>query len=624
MSDSSKERAYAKKEILEAAHLYADKHMLSFNAGSEEFVKAFNAGVINLSCSYQIKSISKRTLARWNDMYKKHGLQGLAGQYGKLKGRNIINSTPELYSFCLALLKEYPHIKGRQLHQSLKAKFTHLSSLPAEKTCGTWLINWKSENSSLFESYKDPDNWKNSYMCAFGNMSEEVVRINQLWEFDSTPADVMLTDGRYSIVGVIDVFTRRVKCVLRPTSNAEAIALLVREAVLDWGKPEIGRTDNGSDYTSNHIEQAFFALNIVQEKTTPYSGWEKPYIERFFRTFSHGISELLQGFIGHNVAERQQINARATFAKRLLERREKGEKKMVVNVNLSSEEFKRYINDWIEYHYHHSHHESLNCSPFEKFTQHKQKIVKISDERALDVLLAPIPSNKGIRTVTKGNGIEVEGNSFIDPELALFIGERVFCRYNPKDVGKIYVFNRITLDFICEAICPEIAGEGVSRQEIAIAAKQKQRLMLKQQRREITSTTNKHNVKSIAHEIIASKKQKNGVVTSFPKPSEELESSSITAAKKASEITPEETYSEEEKQRFAARRRELIAAEKNNHKREFESPLAKAQYLTRSSLERQLTPAEKSWLHKYRKESRASIPVLDRILQTTKTATGDN
>ena len=45
-------------------------------------------------------------------------------------------------------------------------------------------------------------------------------------------------------------------------------------------------------------------------RSNAYSGWEKPHIERFFRTLSHGLIELLPAYIGHCVADRQVIEAR--------------------------------------------------------------------------------------------------------------------------------------------------------------------------------------------------------------------------------------------------------------------------------------------------------------------------
>ncbi|CAN0323678.1 unnamed protein product, partial [Chrysoparadoxa australica] len=178
-------------------------------------------------------------------------------------------------------IHQFPHIKGQRLAELLKMEFGGKYPTPSPSSCRDWLRKWKDENKTTFLSLMDASGWQNKHMAAFGSRSAGVERINQLWEFDSTPADVMLTDGRYSIIGVIDVFTRRVKVVLKPTSNAEGIALLIRNTILDWGIPEVARTDNGADYCSAHIFAIWDALGIHNQITNPYSGWEKPFIERF-------------------------------------------------------------------------------------------------------------------------------------------------------------------------------------------------------------------------------------------------------------------------------------------------------------------------------------------------------
>jgi hypothetical protein len=392
----------------------------------------------------------------------------------------------------------------------------------------------------------------------------------------------------------------------------------VREAIVDWGIPLVARTDNGLDYKSNHVEQIFSALTIKQEKTNPYSGWEKPFIERFFRTFSHGIAELLQGFIGHNVAERQQISARLTFAERLIEKRKKGEKRVAINVDLSSDKFSKYMNDWLNFHYLHTEHSELGCSPFEKFTQHKQSIKKIEDERTLDILLAPIPNNKGIRTVAKDKGIELENNSYIHPELSLHIRKKVLCRYNPKDVGKVYVFDLETCEFICEATCPEIAGEGITRQDVAIAAKQRQRQLLTRQRKEVIRESRKNSVSDIAHEIIAHKKNLNGGLTSFPKPFENLKTPAIDAVVEATTKETEPTYTQEQINVFEKRKQELDSLwNGEDQSPEFKDDHHKARYLTQRKELATITPLEKAFLHKYREEYPSSARMLDALLDKT-------
>lgn len=624
-SDRDQSRARAIKLIIDELQLFQKTKELTKTQAKSQFVQIYNDGNAPLPADiYEIiAKISIATLKRWEKTLKEKGLSGLVNNYGNRKGTGLIDSHSELEAFALSMLERYPHVKGKQLHDAMSATFGGRLQIPAPSTCRAWLSKWKDENASLYLSFIDPDGWKNSNMVAFGRMDECVTQINQLWEFDSTPADVMLTDGRFSIVGVIDVFTRRAKCILKPTSNADAIALLIRKTILDWGKCKTGRTDNGADYTSLRVKGVFDALTIEHEITDPYSGWQKPYIERFFRTFSHSIAELCQGYIGHNVAERQRINARLTFSQRLLERKEKGESKIALNVELSSEQFQQIIDNWIENTYHHTLHSNLECTPFEQFTKHRHSIERLDNERTLDILLAPVAGKNGQRVVTKGDGIKVDGASYIAPELGMHVGQSVFCRYNPDDAGKIYVFHLLTKEFICEAVDPEIANNGLSRQEIAVKAKQLQREELKAQRANFKKSASKYTVKNIALTMLDDNASKHGNLTHFPKPSSQFESDEINAINQAIKVdstptTPE--YTEKQLTIFEARRAELEAAEAQLTQPAvpiFRNDFHKAQWITEQSLERELSPVEKVWLHKYRNTNtnRQHVRLLDILIE---------
>ena len=237
---TAKERAESALYILTLANQSASQSDCK-TGGWNSFIQAYNNKELEIDPKhYDVKpSISHSTLARWQKQYQENGINGLLPKFGKNKGCGVIDKTPGMRDYCVALIHEYPHIKGARLAELLSMEFGEEYTLPSEPTCRRWLQIWKEENRTTFLSLVDPSGWQNKHMAAFGSLSASVERINQLWEFDSTPADVMLTDGRYSIVGVIDVFTRRVKVVLKSTSNSEAIALLLRNAILDWGVPEV-------------------------------------------------------------------------------------------------------------------------------------------------------------------------------------------------------------------------------------------------------------------------------------------------------------------------------------------------------------------------------------------------
>lgn len=601
--------------ILKLANSYSDE--TGKVSSWKEFINAYNSRKLEIDeRHYQAKpKLSYRTLCRWDKAYRDKGITGLIPKYGKTKGTGIIDSSSEMHRYCVALIHEFPHIKGERLSEFLEMEFGGKYDIPASSTCRQWLKNWKEENYSVFLSLIDASGWQNKQMVAFGNLGANVNRINQLWEFDSTPADVMLTDGRYSIIGVIDVFTRRVKVVLKPTSNAEGIALLVRKAILDWGIPEVARTDNGADYLSAHILAIWDALEIHNHITNPYSGWEKPFIERFFRTFSHGIAEMLSGYIGHNVSDREKLSARLSFAKRLVERREKGADKVALNVSMSSEDFEAFMNNWLDNHYDHTRHSELDCTPFEKFNQHRQTIKRLDDERMLDMLLAPVPSQNGNRTVGK-EGISVGGVDYIHAELGAYRGDRVHCRYNPDDIGKIYVFNPVKREFICEAFNPELAGNEITMQH-AQEARKIQRAKLREERDAIKRASKEHDVSDVAMKFLAFRESQNKGLTSFPKASEQFTSATTDSISKHAEKT--EGYTPEQRDELARRREELNAIEaiRNGSGPTYKNEHEKARHFTQRNLDGLLGPTEKAWLHQYRRENRRAATMLDKVFNQT-------
>ena len=86
----------------------------------------------------------------------------------------------------------------------------------------------------------NPDEWRSKYQAAIGNASQHITRLNQVWEIDSTPTDIMLSDGkRHNIVGIIDVYSRRAIMHISRTSTSEAVAACLRQALLTWGVPEV-------------------------------------------------------------------------------------------------------------------------------------------------------------------------------------------------------------------------------------------------------------------------------------------------------------------------------------------------------------------------------------------------
>lgn len=524
------QKAEIRETIIKEFNKYLDAEGLPVSKAREEFCKKYNERQIfadNQTIRAIISGISPKTLFSWESSYKKEGLSGLVDSYGNRKGDTKIDRNQELKGCILGLIYEYPHIDSGKIMSGLRSKFRE-EDLPSYRTVQTWVKRWKKDNASTFTAIKNPDEWKNKFMAASGSFSENIVRLNQLWEFDSTPTDIILNDGeRHNIVGVIDVYSRRVKFLVSKTSNSTAVSAITRACLLEWGVPESIKTDNGADYASKYMCRVFDSLEIERHFCKPFTPEQKPHIERVFRTFSHDVLEVLPGYIGHNVSERKNIEARKSFADHIM-----GKAKRNPKDYLSVEELQKFCDDWINNCYMVKPHGGLNGkTPLQMIADYKGTIQKIQNERALDILLSPT-SGDGLRTVQPKKGIAID-NAFYDSQfLGGYENQQVKVLYDEANWGEVYVF---TLEghFICKAICPE--RKGISRAEVAAARKAQQKRLINESKQVLKKLSKIYKTKDIAGEIMQQKAKEQPNVVLFPKPEISYNSQFLAEAEKVLE-----------------------------------------------------------------------------------------
>jgi len=523
LDGADRARAEAKLSILEAIEDFTAHSHLTKTAALTAFCAAYNDGSLKIEEEARevVESLNATTVYRWRRELKERGAAALAGSYGNRKGSGVIDSQEALHDFCVAMLTQHPHTSGANLFKAVRARFRSSEEvqLPSKRAVQRWLATFRDENAELITAIANPDGWKNKYMTAYGSADEDVVRLNQRWEGDATPADVMLLDGRHHIMGWVDIFSRRGKLLVTKTSTAQAVATSLRRSILHWGVPDQVKTDNGSDYKSKRIRRVFDQLGVEHLVADPFSGWQKPHIERFFRTFSHGIVEYLPGYSGHNVAERKQIEARKSFADRLMKKNE------VIEIRMTSAEFQDLCDRWVEDIYHNDTHGKLGVSPNVKAAG--QPARRIEDERALDILLADC----GVRTVTK-SGITIDRIDYISAELDC-VGAKVHVLKDPEDLGRIFVFR--DGEFLCIAENPVYAG--ISRREVAIRARERQKQRIQDERRQLRAAARKERVVDIAQEILseAGKAREGSNIHAFPTRDETYTTPALGAASAAAD-----------------------------------------------------------------------------------------
>jgi transposase InsO family protein len=378
-----------------------------------------------------------------------------------------------------------------EIHRNMCHRFG--DDMASYDTLNKFYKQWIKENPVLHEFSRSPDSAKNKFLISYGNESAKALYRNHYWELDSTPADVICDDGkRYTVLCAIDVFSRRAVFHITETSSAYAISQLLRKAILKFGIPENVIIDNGKDYTSNHFESICVNLNINAVIVPPFSGEKKPHVERMFGTLSRELFEQIPGYIGHNVAQRAELQARKSFAHKIASKEKwhrefsaktDEEKKafrdawkikkenlgLEIGVLTSADELMGWIDRWNEKLYEQREHSGLKKrKPIDVWNSNTMPVKGISDDRMLDLLLG----ESYIRRVGK-KGIALDGCNYGHIELIEYIGKSVFVM-TPSDLGYILVYNE-NMRFVC--LAEDLQYMGQDRHKIKAARKKSAALM---------------------------------------------------------------------------------------------------------------------------------------------------
>ena len=421
--------------------------------------------------------LSVRSLYNWDRALAKGGLNALVDQRGQAQaGRGILDTDTRMRHVVLGMLAVHPHAGSTHLAQGLAVRFSsYPHRLPALRTIQHWTKQWKEKNKVLWAHLRDPDAAKGRYGASTGRADEGVDSLNALWEIDATKADVLLSDGqRYTILGIIDVWSRRMLLHVARTSPSTAVCTALRRAILAWGVPNVVRCDNGKEFTSHHTRTALTDLGIEQKTAPPFQPERKPFIERALGTFSHDLLALLPGFCGHDVSDRQEIRSRRSFSARF----GRGEN---TEGRLTPKAFQEFCDKWCALYASRPHQGLGGLTPTSRASSWIGPVRMIEDERALDILLSE-PAQGGVHK----KGISVGGLWHVAADLGAYIGQRVRIRLDEGDAGKIFVFSEDGV-FLCEAVAPERIG--VSRRELAQATRKVQGEMLHKAKKAITFAT---------------------------------------------------------------------------------------------------------------------------------------
>jgi transposase InsO family protein len=456
------EQRDARLAIIAAADRFAAAAGLGRKRADALFADAYAAGSIEVAdwVRASVRAFRPRMLAYWRANVAAGATHRLAVDKGATRrGKGLLDTANagDVKVFCLALLSRNPLLTADHIRDLVGGHFgptlqagARTVPLPPIRTFQAALKGWKEAHKVELCALTNPDAFKSKYRLSGSNSMAHVRAPNQLWMIDASPVDMLCVDGRHSIYVAIDIATRRIMVYVTRTPRSEAVCLLMRRAILAWGVPETVKTDNGSDFVARHTQRVFSGIGIARWLSDPFAPEQKGHVERAIGTFQRGCVRLLDGFIGHSVADRKVIEARKSFAERLGE-----DPREALCVELTAAEVQRYADQWVATKYAHKPHEGLGgATPFEAAAASREPIRTV-DARALDMLLAPAAGKDGVRTATK-RGVRIDGWHYLAPHV--MPETQVMVRMDPADLGRAYLFDLSGAEYLGEAACPELAG----------------------------------------------------------------------------------------------------------------------------------------------------------------------
>lgn len=521
-------RRDAKLWILTAANEFARTAGLKSYPADLMFAAAYNARNILMPdwVGDTVTRISREQMRTWRKVWEAEGVDALGRDERGRRGGALIDTAldGEVRHACLAVIAAKPHASAKHLHAYISERFgSALPRVPSVRDFQRAIARWEIQYANELLRLRDPDGYRSRVeFAAVG--STQAAGLNDLWQIDASPADVMLLGKkRHSVYVAIDIWSRRVIVLVTETPRASAVGLLIRKCIQAWGIPSKIKTDNGSDFVAHATRRLFTSLGIEIERSEAFDPKSKGNVERVIGTFQRDLA-ICPGFIGHNVADRKIIENRRAFNQRLGTSDED-----FFDVQMDRAAFQGWCDRWAETVYGTAVHSALKGkSPMLKAASWTGSVRHLDDPDALDILLAPIAGTDGIRRVTK-TGIRINNEHYYTT--SAMPGTDVLVRMDPADMGRALLFAPDGEAYIGQAVCPRLAGlDPVETiQQVKAAQKAHEAEGLRAVRREMR----KIGPHDLADALMAQGEKRAAGIVAFPAKSEPYSTPALRAAAEA-------------------------------------------------------------------------------------------
>jgi putative transposase len=288
----------------------------------------------------------------------------------------------------------------------------------------------------------------------------ETHRPNEIWQADHTLLDIWLLDEKGQkakpwLTVIEDDYSRCIAGYFlsfkHPNTQHTSLALhqaIWRKSEPNWricGIPQVFYTDNGSDFTSRHMEQVSADLKMRLVFSIPGMPRDRGRVERFFQTVNQLFLHKLPGY----APEREPIK----------------------KPKLTLVDFDAHFNDFLLNEYNLRVQKDMDSAPQVRWEADRFLPQMPESLEQLDLLLLTVATTRRVHR----DGIYFQRLRYMDLALAAYIGEDVVIRYDPRDMAEIRIYHRNA--FLCRAVCQELADKIISLEEIIRARNRRRRAL---------------------------------------------------------------------------------------------------------------------------------------------------
>ena len=250
--------------------------------------------------------VSDRTLRRWIQRYNSDGIEGLTRKSRTDKQTSYVMPT-QLRELVEGLALETPRRSITTIHHMVcDVAQKQGTPLPSYSTVYNVVTSMPPALQTL--AHEGSKIYSETYDLLYRRETESP---NALWQADHTLLDIWVFNDKGEpskpwLSIIIDDYSRAIPgfSLSFDAPSALQTALALRKAIWrkgesDWpvcGIPRILYTDNGSDFTSHHIEQVCIDLKIQMIFSIPGKPRGRGRVERFFATINQRFLCRLPGY----------------------------------------------------------------------------------------------------------------------------------------------------------------------------------------------------------------------------------------------------------------------------------------------------------------------------------------